>query len=313
MSCVKQRILSLFVSKTYPKYCLKRPRLNTLRTFEAAGQRLSFTEAAIHLNISQAAVSQQMRNLEVYLNTRLFIRQNRRLSLTRTGQAYLDVVHEALDRLDTVTDQLFPANHNHTVTLRCTSAIATLWLAPQLKSLQNLNPNIDLHIKTLDQFTENEPKSPDDLEIFIEGEKAIDAQTQKLLTATIIPVCSPGLFSSRQLPINAAELLNFDLIHVLGYKHDWHRWFRVYHKDSGDIPGGLTVDGSLIAIEAALRGDGIMLGRRPFIDRYLDSGELIEVFSQPYSLHTDYYLHQAIKAMSRPECKIVANWLKKLA
>ena len=87
---------------------MRRPRLNVLRTFEAAGRHLSFSLAADELNISQAAVSQQMRQLEAYLGTALFVRHHRRLSLTGTGQAYLNGVHEALDRLDTVTDQLFP-------------------------------------------------------------------------------------------------------------------------------------------------------------------------------------------------------------
>ncbi len=94
--------------------------------------------AADDLNISQAAVSQQMRQLEANLNTPLFVRHHRRLSLTSTGQAYLEVVHEALDRLDSVTDRLFPGRHNQAVTLRCTSGVAALWLVPQLRSLQKL-------------------------------------------------------------------------------------------------------------------------------------------------------------------------------
>ncbi|MGI9291294.1 MAG: LysR family transcriptional regulator, partial [Gammaproteobacteria bacterium] len=115
---------------------MKRPRLNILRTFEAAGRRLSFSQAAEDLKISQAAVSQQIRQLEAYLDTALFIRHHRRLSLTSTGQAYLDAVHEALDRLDSVTDQLFPGRHHPTVTLNCTSGVAALWLVPQLKAFQ---------------------------------------------------------------------------------------------------------------------------------------------------------------------------------
>ena len=78
-------------------------------------------------------------------------------------------------------------------------------------------------------------------------------------------------------------------------------------------PGGLTVDGSLIAIEAAQRGDGIMLGRRPFIDRHLQSGELVEVFTKPYYLFTDYSLNQPPKNLVRREARIVANWLIQLA
>jgi LysR family glycine cleavage system transcriptional activator len=306
--------MPLSISKTYTTWIhLKRPRLNILRTFEAAGRRLSFSLAAGDLNISQAAVSQQMRQLEAYLNTALFIRHHRRLSLTSTGQVYLDAVHEALDRLDSVTDQLFPGQHQQTVSLHCTSAVAALWLAPQLKPFQTLHRNIQLRIKTLDQTENNRKLRPSDLEIFITGDAAIDPDATRLFTSIITPVCAPDLFVDGEWPKQADDLLEFGLIHVLGYDDDWHRWFHKYLPNDVDVSHGLMVDGSLIAIEAAQRGDGIMLGRRPFIDKHLQSGKLVEVFSEPYHLYTDYYLRQPPKTTIRRECGIVANWLIELA
>jgi len=69
----------------------------------------------------------------------------------------------------------------------------------------------------------------------------------------------------------------------------------------------------LIAIEAAQRGEGIMLGRRPFIDRYLKAGELVEVFVKPFHLHADYYLRQPPRSTGQRASSIVANWLSDLA
>lgn len=292
---------------------MKRPRLNILRTFEAAGRRLSFSQAAEDLKISQAAVSQQVRQLEDYLNTPLFVRHNRRLSLTGTGQAYFDAVHEALDRLDTVTDQLFPVRQNQVVTLHCSASIATLWLAPELKSFQTFHPEIELRIKTLDQTHHRHASAHSDLQIFIPRDGNIDANAEKLLTSTITPVCSPSLLDKRHRPRRPQDLLQLELIHVLGYDDDWHRWFRQHGIDDAVIPRGLSVDGSLIALEAAQRGDGVMLGRRPFIDRHLRSRELVEVFTEPLHLSTDYYLRQPAKNIARREAKIVVNWLTQLA
>lgn len=254
-----------------------------------------------------------MRQLEAYLNTPLFVRHHRRLSLTSTGQAYLDAVHEALDRLDSVTDRLFPDRQNQVVTLRCTSVVATLWLAPQLGSWQKLHPNIDLRINTLDQSYDNQGHSNNDLEIFIQKEGASSDSSQKLLTSTITPVCSPKLFANRQRLNQPADVLAHQLIHVLGYDDDWHRWFRRYRLNEVSIPRGLSVDGSLIAIEAAQRGDGIMLGRRPFIDRHLQSGELIEVFTKPFYLYADYFLRQPSRSSGRHASSMVAHWLTDLA
>jgi LysR family glycine cleavage system transcriptional activator len=292
---------------------LRRPRLNVLRTFEAAGRRLSFSQAAEDLNISQAAVSQQMRLLETYLNTSLFVRHHRRLSLTSTGQAYLEGVHRALDRLDSITDQLFPDRQNQTVTLRCTSGVATLWLAPHIGILHKLHPNIDLRINTLDQGHDDNKFSTSDLEIFIHREVVTDPYAQKLLTSTITPVCAPKLFSERSRPEQPADVLMHELIHVLGYNDDWHQWFRQHQLNEVDVPRGLSVDGSLIAIEAALRGDGIMLGRRPFIDRYLQAGELVEVFTEPFHLFADYYLRQPPLSRGRQASSMVASWIIELA
>ncbi len=293
---------------------MKRPRLNILRTFEASGRHLSFSRAATDLKISQAAVSQQMRQLEAYLDTPLFIRHHRRLSLTGTGKAYLEAVHEALERLDSITDQLFPAQQHHrVVTLRCTAGVAALWLAPQLRSFQRSHRNIDLRVKTLDHVDASHELSVSDLEIFIPGNTSIDADASKLFTSVITPVCSPLLFGEGQSPQQPQDLLEFGLIHVLGYDDDWHRWFHKHLQAGVDVSRGLLVDGSLIAIEAALRGDGVMLGRRPFIDNYLRSGELAEVFARPYNLHADYYLRQPPETTRRRECQVVAGWLTELA
>ncbi len=292
---------------------MRRPRLNILRTFEAAGRRLSFSLAAEELNISQAAVSQQMRQLEAYLDTALFVRHHRRLSLTGTGQAYLDGVHEALDRLDTITDQLFPDRPHQIVNLRCTSSIAALWLAPQLGAFQKRHPDIDLRIRTLEQDFGEGGASDEDLQIVImpDGTKAPHAR--KLLTSTIIPVCSPTLLAGRDRPSKPEDALAFELIHVLGYDDDWHRWFRSHGVPDIKVPRGLTVDSSLIAIEATQRGDGIMLGRRPFIDHHLHSGDLVEVYAEPMHLTAEYYLRQGPRAKGRRSSEMVRCWLTDLA
>jgi LysR family glycine cleavage system transcriptional activator len=254
-----------------------------------------------------------MRQLESYLNTPLFVRHHRRLSLTSTGQAYLEAVHSTLDRLDSITDQLFPDRQNQAVTLRCTSMVATLWLMPQIGFLHKKHPHIDLRINTLDQNHDDNKFSISDLEIFIQREAVSAPDVQKLLTSTITPVCAPKLFSNNLRLQQPSEILAYELIHVLGYDDDWHRWFRSYRLNDVGIPRGLSVDGSLIAIEAALRGDGIMLGRRPFIDRYLQSGELVEVFTKSFFLYADYYLRQPPRSTSRRATSMVASWLTELA
>ncbi len=292
---------------------MRRPRLNILRTFEAAGRYLSFSLAAEELNISQAAVSQQIRQLEASLGTPLFVRHHRRLTMTNTGQSYYLGVHEALDRLDTITDQLFPGRPYQVVTLHCTSSIAALWLAPHMAEFRKQHRDIDLRIRTLEQDYGDVSSAGAELEIVILNEGNSDREAVRLLTTTITPVCSPKTFATQSRPTKPADILAFELIDIVGYEDDWHRWFRSHGLDTIAVPRGFSVDSSFIAIEATQRGDGIMLGRRPFIDRLLNSGELVEVFNQPYHLHADYYLRHRPGSKDLRLSKVVANWLVELA
>lgn len=287
-----------------------------LRTFEVAARRMSFSLAAEELNISQAAVSQQIRNLEAYLGSPLFLRNNRKLSLSGTGSAYFGAVHEALDRLDAVTDQLFPDRPNQTVTISCSSSIAMLWLAPNIRAFHLAHPAIRLRIQTLDAEAIAARTSGADLEIFVSAKDPNDPHdpgTRLLLTSAVTPVAAPTVFDNGARPQVAADILAHDLIHVTGYDADWHRWFHTYGLDKATVPSGLIVDGSLIALETALHGEGIVLGRRPFIDQYLRSGQLIEVFATGFALSANYYLRQPATRTARRCVDQVAQWLTQMA
>ncbi len=290
---------------------MKRPSLNALRTFEAAGRCLSFSAAADDLNISQAAVSQQIRKLEDYLGCELFLRQHRRLVLTSRGQAYYQVVHETIDRLNNITDQLFPHDQHSLVTISCSPSIATLWLVPHISTIKNAHPDIEIRVNTLDYLSDSSV-SKSDFEIRVQAVPDKTKTTHKLMSVQITPVCAPELLNKVLEIKSSSDLLEYPLIHVLGYDDDWYRWFKHFKVKHGLLTGGLSFDASLMAVEATIRGEGIMLGRRPFVDGYLKTGELVEIFEQPKYLQTHCYLYSSDnKKMTRNE-KIITNWLKKI-
>ncbi|MCF6317057.1 MAG: hypothetical protein L3J30_12425 [Marinosulfonomonas sp.] len=106
--------------------------------------------------------------------------------------------------------------------------------------------------------------------------------------------------------VDARDILDFSLIHILGYDDDWRYWFQTYDLDPHQVPRGLS------AIDAALRGDGIFSGRRPFIDTYLKSGQLAEVFQKPQTLNATYYLRQNKTGNKTRNADRVALWLHDL-
>ncbi len=288
---------------------MKRPRLNALRTFEAAGRHASFSLAARDLGISQAAVSQQIRHLESYLGAPLFVRNNRRLALTGAGEAYLLAVGEALDRLDTITDQLFPDRADgQVVTLLCTASVATLWLVPRLADLQRACPGTELRVRTLDGRRDG-PEAMADLEIVLLDEAGPPPKTRHWLTANLVPVCSPNLVARHATLHGPGDLARLPLIHVLGYAEDWHRWFRAAGLQGVAIPVGPTFDGSLMALEAAVNGDGVMLGRRPFIDQHLASGSLVQPLPTSPDLTCRYGITWRAGTSNRAKTVAVVDWL----
>ncbi len=288
----------------------RRPRLTYLRAFDASARNLSFSLAAKELNLTQGAVSQQIRHLETALGTPLFIRHYRSLTLSEMGKSYYQTVREVLDRLDSVTDQLFPETGKSLVAMHCTPSIATMWLAPRLREFAKLHPDIEIHLRTTDILPDRFSGQGKDLEIVrLPPGAAPTAAMRKLWDAAIFPVCSPE-FLNRNGPFDSPDqICRQDLIHTLGYDNDWHRWANIYAKTGTRVNSGFRVDGLVISVEAASRGEGIILGRRPLIDTFLHDGRLVEALPGNPGLTTPYFLKTTSRAPKRRSAKVFADWI----
>src|SRR6202012_5340208 len=124
------------------------PSLNGLRPFEAAARHLSFTNAATELNVTQTAISHQIRRLEEELGIRLFVRQNRALALTPPARDYLPGVRAAFNDLRLATDRLLRKDNDHVLTVSTLASLAAKWLLPRLSAFQEAHPSIDVRITT---------------------------------------------------------------------------------------------------------------------------------------------------------------------
>lgn len=287
-----------------------RQRLNYLRAFDAAARYLSFSAAAAELNLTQAAISQQIAKLERSCNTSLFVRHNRALSLTEHGKAYHLVVREVLDRLDSTTAQLFPRVGRHAVSIRCTPSVASNWLAPRLGGFHQAHPDIEVRVRTLDLLPDRHRQARQDLEIFRGPEDlAVGDNIRLLWIAEIFPVCAPS-YLARRGPIAAPpDIAAHDLIDIIGYANNWHRWLRRFAAGRSPRAPAVTVDGLNIAIEAACRGEGIILGRRPLIDAFLEDSRLVPALDRQASLHSGYYLRIDPAAPPQGAVRQFAGWI----
>ncbi|HGY4645254.1 TPA: LysR family transcriptional regulator, partial [Providencia stuartii] len=122
--------------------------LNALRAFEASARHLSFTRAGLELNVTQAAVSQQVRLLEEQLGLELFIRLPRGLALTDEGLALLPVLSRSFDQIESLLQQFEDGHYHEVLSVSVVGTFAVGWLLPRLPAFAALYPYIDLRIMT---------------------------------------------------------------------------------------------------------------------------------------------------------------------
>jgi LysR family glycine cleavage system transcriptional activator len=166
------------------------PSLNGLRAFEAAARHLSFTVAASELNVTQTAISHQIRRLEEELGIRLFVRQNR--ALTPEAREYLPGIRAAFNDLRLATDRLLRRNDDHVLTISTLASLAAKWLLPRLAAFQEAHPGIDVRITTSTSLVDFRTADVDAAIRYGRGHWA-GLRADWLMADELFPVCSPVL------------------------------------------------------------------------------------------------------------------------
>src|ERR1700757_1673158 len=168
------------------------PSLNGLRAFEAAARHLSFTQAASELNVTQTAISHQIRRLEEELGIRLFIRKNRALALTPQARDYLPGVRAAFNDLRLATDRLLRKDDHNVLTISTLASLAAKWLLPRLSTFQEAHPGIDVRITTSTSLVDFRGGDVDAAIRYGRGHWQ-GLRAQWLMADELFPVCSPTL------------------------------------------------------------------------------------------------------------------------
>jgi LysR family transcriptional regulator, glycine cleavage system transcriptional activator len=285
------------------------PPLNWLRAFEAAARHLSFTQAARELNLSQAAISKQVKLLEQQLRQQLFVRLPRSLALTKSGEAYLPKVRDSFERLNLGTQEVFGRQKSPVLTVRCAVSFAVNWLAPRLPDFLAKHPKAKIRlvssvwgdIDDADQF---------DLDIQYGTGNWRNADCHRLTHETLMPLCMPFLRSALQTP---GDLRAHNLLHVIGYQDGWATWLSAAGVADVDPGGGLQCDTTLVAFALAANGGGVALGRSSLIGKELQSGRLIVPFELAVPIKEAFYLIMPAHGALTPNENLFTTWLTDLA
>lgn len=282
------------------------PPLQWLRVFESSARHLSFTRAADELNITQSAVSQQIKLLENFTGEPLFIRGARSLQLTNAGSTYLPDIQSALQILRQSTRSNFHRSERHRITIRSNWSFSVLWLTPRIESFMNTHPGISLNIVPAIWETDYSNKS-DDIEIRFGTTSGNDSEFLLSEKMSCFPLCSSELAAQIAGP---EDLFRFGRINSLGSATPWEEMYRLYDvtPPSQLQQTELSTHGYMLAVEMARCKLGIMLGLSFISDSLVASGDLVRLFDAELEIPETYYLKADRNRLSENENKF-CDWL----
>jgi LysR family glycine cleavage system transcriptional activator len=301
------------------------PPLNALRAFEAAGRLLSFSKAALELQVTQAAVSRQIKELEKRLRAPLFVRLTRRIELTQVGQTYLREVQSALDHIELATRQARASPSRRILTISVLPSIASFWLMPRLAGFTTAHPHIETRILTSIQPV-NLAAGEADLAIrvgalpgsqYSSSQPRIELQmvtdwrgvhADYLFPDVLVPVCSPGLVADDRPLSHPADVLRYPLIHTATRPRAWPDWLRA----QGLTPpasGNLSGYGHFfMSIQAAREKLGIAIAPHILFGGSESNG-LHFPFSTPVPSAGSYYLLTLESKSEDSGIALLRSWL----
>ncbi|KGH29653.1 MULTISPECIES: LysR family transcriptional regulator [Comamonas] len=247
--------------------------LNALRMFDAAARHLSLTRAAQELHVTQAAVSQHIRNLEERLGKPLFRRLPRGLALTDEGQALWPVVAQSFERIEQSLQQVAEPRPREILTVGVVGTFAIGWLIPRLSQFQQLHPYIDLRLLTNNNRVDLAGEGLDAAVRFGDGAWH-GTHAQMLLRAPLSPMCPPMLAQQLREP---ADLARQTLLR--SYRtQEWEGWFAGLDQ-AAPLARGAMFDSSLTLAEAAAQGAGVALLPARMFEHMLQQGRLVRPFA----------------------------------
>jgi len=283
------------------------PPLNSLKSFEAAGRLLSFTDAAKELNVTQAAISHQIKVIEEFLNVQLFERYPRRIVLTEQGKALLPEVTDSFDKLSLAIATVDKDRSSNTVNVRLAPSFAAKWLSPRLKYFWKMHPDININLYHAHPAVDFEREDFDIAVTYGTG-KWKNVICDPLLSLDFFPVCTPSFMKNDKPLTNINNIRYYSFLHDANYEC-WVDWLNLAELNDINAKKGTIIDDTNVLIQAAIDGQGIALGSTVFVDDHLKSGKLVKPFN--ITLYNDFSYHvvSTKKKLSNPAVRAFKNWL----
>ncbi|HLI10294.1 MAG TPA: transcriptional regulator GcvA [Alphaproteobacteria bacterium] len=291
----------------------KLPPPNSILAFEAAARHQSFTRAARELNVTQTAVSRQIKTLEDHLGLAVFRRARRAVQLTSEGKRLHEAVMAGLDHIAEIIAELQKTRARPHLTVATTVAFSSFWLIRRIPDFRARFPEIELRIITSDADLDLLAEEIDVAVKYGNG-KWPGLSATRLFAAEVFPVCSASLLDA--IPIHTpADLLKAPLLELEALDTswlDWADWLREVGLSAKRLRRLLTFNNLPLLMQAAVDGQGVALGWTPYVTELLARGKLVRPIETVVRPSNAYYLVRPLGS-ENPNSAIFSDWISEQA
>ncbi len=290
----------------------RRPSLKAISTFESAARHESFKEAAKELSLTPSAISHQVRQLEQHIGVNLFHRLSGGLAITDAGAAYLKLLGPAFSEIDDATRQVMQLEYSDQLIIRSAPSFARKWLLDRLPEFLAAHRDIDVKVIATSEMLDFRKKNID-IGIYYGQSTWPGSVVKPLLSERILPMCSPELKTGSTRLESAADLYEFTLIHTERNLVTWKMWFAEQGVSIDRDMRGVSLDPSELAIEAAVRGVGIVLESDLLAASELERGLLVPALDEAEAETVSYFLVYPEDHLQTPKVVAFTDWIVDMA
>jgi DNA-binding transcriptional LysR family regulator len=287
------------------------PSLAALIAFESAARLGNLTQAAAELNVTQAAISRQIRILESFVGRPVFERLPRGVQPTIEGRALQQRVTDAFsDIADAFSDLKERSGPPH-LTIVTTIAVATFWLMPRIGRFRAKHPSIEFRFIAQDT-TSNLAADSIDAAIRYGTGNWRGVTSTFLFQDEMIAICSPAYLRAHGGVIAPRSLRRHKLVHLETTEPDWAAWSQML--DFLELPPqlaehGLAFNNFAILLQAVLAGEGIAVASKPLVSDLIREGRIVQALSQSLSPGSNFYFVTKTRSTEPKGVSLLRRWL----
>lgn len=286
------------------------PPTAMLAAFEASARTGSFTQAGVELNLTQSAISRQIRALEERLGADLFVRERQAVKLTEAGLSYAREIREALKHIGDASMAIRASPRATSLNLAILPTFGARWLIPRLHSFFSENPDVIINFSTRTTPFEFEAE-PFDSAIHYGHPAWMEAESVHLMDETVVPLASPAFADAHHFA-SPEDLLTAPLLILRSRPDAWERWFLangVYY----DAVNGPLFDQFDAMAAAAKAGLGLALLPAFLFQEDISRAELVPLSEKATPTDGSYHLVWPQNRRDNPTMIRFRDWLAREA